>query len=82
MDNKTKTLICLGAAVAANCAACFKHYYAKATAENLDSEEIKAAIDLGKQVNRGAHIALMKTVEGAMPGEAGCKSDDAPSCCG
>ena len=85
MDNKTKILVCLNAAVAANCVSCFNHYNAKARAEGVDPEEVKAAVDLGKQVNRGAHIALMRAVEGAASGEAGGCSDgkaaDGSSCC-
>jgi len=30
MDEKSKLLICLGAATAANCIPCFEHYFGKA----------------------------------------------------
>jgi AhpD family alkylhydroperoxidase len=86
MDEKTKSLICLGASVAANCVSCFNYHYKNALAAGLDPEAIRMAVELGRKVNRGAHIALMNAVEGAASGGV-CASVDGgaangSSCCG
>jgi hypothetical protein len=35
MDERTRILICLGSATAANCIPCFEHYYGKAEVAKL-----------------------------------------------
>ena len=52
MDEKSKLLICLGAATAANCIPCFEHYFGKAKAGGLKNEEIQEAVDLASQVKK------------------------------
>ena len=47
MDEKTKILICMGAATAANCIPCFEYYFGKAETVGLKTEEIQEAVDLG-----------------------------------
>jgi alkylhydroperoxidase/carboxymuconolactone decarboxylase family protein YurZ len=87
MDEKTSVLVCLGAAVAANCAACFRHYHGEALRLGLDASEIQAAVALAGKVKAGANIAVMGAVGEAMrsagqqePAEA-CSPTSAPSCC-
>ena len=46
MDVNTRVLIGLGAAVAANCAPCFDHYYAKALELKITMENIKATLEV------------------------------------
>ena len=86
MDEKSKLLICLGAATAANCIPCFEHYFGKAKAGGLKNEEIQEAVDLASQVKKGAHLAIKNCINSLM-GEA--KEFDLPcdrktnrSCCG
>ena len=43
MDNKTKELIAIGAAVTANCVPCFKFHFAKAREEEANDDEIREA---------------------------------------
>jgi alkylhydroperoxidase/carboxymuconolactone decarboxylase family protein YurZ len=43
VDEKTKLLVCLGAATAANCIPCFEFYYEKAQAAGVDTGDIQAA---------------------------------------
>jgi alkylhydroperoxidase/carboxymuconolactone decarboxylase family protein YurZ len=87
MDEKTSVLVCLGAAVAANCVACFRHYYGEALRLGLDASEIQAAVTLAGKVKTGANIAVMGAVGEAMRGagqqeQAGaCSPTAAPSCC-
>lgn len=59
-------MICLGAATAANCIACFEYYSGKAEAVGLKTDEIQEAVDLASQVEKGAHIALRKSIGNMM----------------
>ena len=87
MDEKTSVLVCLGAAVAANCVACFRHYHGEALRLGLDATEIQAAVTLAGKVKAGANIAVMSAVgeamrRGGQPVQAEpCSPAAAPSCC-
>ncbi len=86
MDERTKILICLGAATAANCVPCFEHYYGKANDAGMTAEEIHEAINLASQVKKGAHLALKTGIRQIM-GEVGevnlpCSSQPRNTCCG
>ncbi len=85
MDDKTSVLVCLGAAVAANCVACFRHYHGEALRIGLDPSEIEAAVALGAKVKTGANIAIMNAVaQTVRRGEAqdACEAGaPAPACC-
>ena len=78
MDDRTRILVCLGSAISANCVACFQHYHREALKAGLEPAEIDAAVKLGAQVKKGAHITVMSAAEAA-GGPAG--GDKAPSCC-
>lgn len=54
LDEQTKELIAIGAAVTANCQVCLEHHVALAKREGAGQPEILAAIDVGRQVRRGA----------------------------
>jgi alkylhydroperoxidase/carboxymuconolactone decarboxylase family protein YurZ len=85
MDERTKVLICLGAATAANCIPCFEYYFGKAETVDLSPDEIQEAVDLASQVKKGAHMALKNAVaditgrkkEYALP----CDRQSDRSCC-
>jgi len=62
-DEKIVTLICLGAATAANCIPCFEHLYEKATHAGLTQEEIRGAAQLASVVKKGAHLALKSSID-------------------
>jgi hypothetical protein len=87
MDDKTSVLVCLGAAIAANCVACFRHYHGEAQRIGLDPSEIDAAVTLGAKVKTGANIAVMNAVAQAVRRverpDAACgeTAGTAPSCC-
>ena len=86
MDEKSKLLICLGAATAANCIPFFEHYFGKAKAGGLKNEEIQEAVDLASQVKKGAHLAIKNCINGLM-GEKKeyalpCDKQASKSCCG
>jgi alkylhydroperoxidase/carboxymuconolactone decarboxylase family protein YurZ len=85
MDEKTKVLICVGAAAASNCIPCFEHYFGKAETVGLKTEEIQEAFDLGSQVKKGAHMALRNSVNNVMGREKKydlpCDRQPGSSCC-
>jgi hypothetical protein len=87
MDEKTNVLVCLGAAVAANCGPCFRHYHGEAIRLGRDASDIQAAVRLAGKVKAGANIAVMSAVGDAMRGAgqqeqaAACSPTAAPSCC-
>ena len=87
MDEKTSVLVCLGAAVAANCGPCFRHYHGEALRLGLDASEIQAAVTLAGKVKAGANIAVMSAVGEAMRGAGqleqaeACSPTSVPSCC-
>ena len=62
MDEKTKVLICLGSATAANCIPCFEHYHKKASATGLTSEQILEAVELANKVKSGAHLVMRNSI--------------------
>ena len=62
-DEKTVTLICLGAATAANCIPCFEHLYEKARQVGLTEKEIQGAAQLASIVKKGAHLALKSAID-------------------
>jgi len=84
MDEKTKILISLGAAVAANCIPCVEHYYAKADAAGIHSVEIKEAVEIAEKIKNGAGIATKGCICDIMNGSTAQtgKPGNRPSCCG
>jgi alkylhydroperoxidase/carboxymuconolactone decarboxylase family protein YurZ len=85
MEEKTKVLICLGAATTANCIPCFEYYFGKAEAAGLKTDEIQEAVDLASQVGKGAHIALRNSIRNRMGREKEqalpCDKQTDSSCC-
>jgi len=60
MDERTKELVAMGAAAAANCHPCMDHHLAKCDELGIDREEVFAAVEVGLMVNRGAENAIRK----------------------
>ncbi|MDR3563689.1 MAG: carboxymuconolactone decarboxylase family protein [Negativicutes bacterium] len=80
-DNRTTELIALGASVAANCHPCIQHHKAKAVEAGLTPEEIRAAMEVGRTVRKGAAASMDKLV--ASLNEESTAVSMAPSCaCG
>ncbi len=86
MDERTKVLICLGSATAANCIPCFEYYFGKAKEVGLKFEEIQIAVDLASQVKKGAHTAIKNCINGLIGEEKEydlpCDRNTDRSCCG
>ena len=47
-----------GASITANCQPCLQYHVEKALASGADSGEVKAAIEVGKQVRKGASAKM------------------------
>ncbi|MFA7268298.1 MAG: carboxymuconolactone decarboxylase family protein [Sterolibacterium sp.] len=54
LDEKTAKLVAIGASIAAGCQPCLNFHVAKAREIGLPEEDILAAVDVGKQVRKGA----------------------------
>lgn len=54
MDEKLKEMIAVGASVTANCIPCIRYHFNKAREVGLTDVEIKAAVQVGKMVRKGA----------------------------
>ncbi len=62
MDEKTKLLVCLGAATAANCITCFEFYYDKAVAAGLTPQEIQEAAECAYKIKNNVNMLMKNTV--------------------
>lgn len=60
MDDKTKELIAIGASVGAHCQPCLTYHVEKARELGIADEEIRAAIETGHMVEKGAMSAMRK----------------------
>lgn len=55
LDDRIKELIAVGASVTANCKQpCLEYHAAKALESGATEEEIKEAVEVGKEVRKGA----------------------------
>jgi AhpD family alkylhydroperoxidase len=54
IDDQTKELIAIGASITANCQPCLQYHADQARRFGADDQEIAEAIEVGKQVRRGA----------------------------
>ena len=66
MEERTKLLVALGAATAANCIPCFEHFYCEAGVAGLTHAEIQETVDLASKIKQGAHIALKNSINDMM----------------
>ncbi len=83
MDEKTRLLVSLGVAVAANCVPCFEHFLGKTEATGLTPEEIQEATEIADQVRNGARITIMKSIRDMIGGGTSpCNMKSDRSCCG
>jgi AhpD family alkylhydroperoxidase len=70
LDEKTKGLIAVGAAISANCQSCLEVLSDKAREQGATDAEILAAIEVGKQVRTGAADTMARFASKLMGVEA------------
>lgn len=58
IDDKTRELIAIGASITANCQPCLQYHVAQGRRLGAADEEIAAAIEIGRQVRRGAGVKM------------------------
>ena len=58
LNEKVKELVAVGASITANCQPCLQYHLEKAQANGADSGELKAAIEVGRQVRKGASAKM------------------------
>jgi len=68
LDEKTTELIAIGASITVNCQPCLDYHTAEARAQGAGGGEILAAIEVGKQVRRGAGLKMDRHVAGLADG--------------
>ncbi len=64
MDEKTKELIAIGAAITAHCQPCLTFHANKAREIGLTDEEIREAIAVGRLVEQGSMNAMREFSDG------------------
>jgi len=79
MDERTRIMVSIGAAVSSNCVPCFEFYYDKACREKLTKEEIRESIDIANKVKNGARLHLKGMIRDMMEGDS--KASNGTSCC-
>jgi AhpD family alkylhydroperoxidase len=62
LDDRTRALIAVGAAITANCQPCLQAAAAMARERGADSQEIADAIEVGKIVRKGATSKMDKFI--------------------
>jgi AhpD family alkylhydroperoxidase len=88
MDERTKELIAIGASVGAHCQPCLTYHVEKARELGIEDELIRAAIETGHMVEKGAMSAMRKFSASVLDPAptTGCNSsvDSTPpkACCG
>ncbi len=69
MDDRTIELIAIGASVGAHCQPCLTWHMKKARELGIDDETIRAAIETGHMVEKGAMAAMRKFTEDVLSGK-------------
>ncbi len=58
LSDKVKELVAVGASITANCQPCLRHHVEKALGFGADPEEVRAAVEVGKRVRKGASAKM------------------------
>jgi AhpD family alkylhydroperoxidase len=58
LDDRTKSLIAVGASVTANCQPCLELHVGKARENGADEQQIKMAIEVAKSVRKGSEVKM------------------------
>ncbi len=87
MNDQTKELVAIGVSVAVHCQPCLTHHLGVARQLDVSEEDILAAIEMGRQVERGAGLAMKAHLETALAGTASGEAGGAcctpgSDCCG
>jgi AhpD family alkylhydroperoxidase len=78
LDEQTKELIAIGASIAAHCQPCLTYHLAKAKELGIDGQLVRAAMDIGHMIEKGAMSAMQAFAKSAFD----APPEDAAVCCG
>jgi AhpD family alkylhydroperoxidase len=78
LNEKTTELVAIGASITANCQPCLEFHVTKAREFGASTEEIMAAVEIGKLVRRGATAKMDRYATPLITGE---KVDIPPAGC-
>ncbi len=81
LDERSRELIAVGAAVTANCRGCLQYHVSKARDAGAGEEEISDAVEVGTMVRSGAAAQLDRTAADLKTADTRPRSHGA-SCCG
>lgn len=86
MDERTKELISIGASIGARCQPCLDFHLGKARKLDIGEDEIKAAIEVGYMIEKGALSAMRNYVDTTLNQDqsqsGACCSGSKTKCCG
>ncbi len=74
---RLKELIALGASVTAHCQPCLKYHLGKAQEMGIDDQDIREAVNVGHQVEKGSMSAMKDFAKGLLDSPV----QDTPACC-
>lgn len=81
MNEKIKELIAIGASITAHCQPCLKFHVEQAIKQGATSEEIIAAAEVGKTVEKGALKAMDEFTKEQMDNLDSLKGTACSGCC-
>jgi len=73
MDERTKELVAMGAAAAANCHPCMDYHLARCEDLDIPRDDVAGAVRIGFMVKRGAEKAVRKHARDLL-GEAAARA--------
>jgi AhpD family alkylhydroperoxidase len=82
LSEKVKELVAVGASFTANCQPCIQYHTEKALASGADSAEVQAAIEVGKQVRKGASAKMDQFSSGMKEIQPAPAESKKSACCG
>ena len=82
MDPKIKEMIAIGASVTANCIPCIQFHFAKAREVGVSDAEIKAAVQVGRMVRKGAANKWDEEIAGLFSEEGATSANEQGKGCG
>lgn len=82
LSEKVKELVAVGASITANCQPCLQYHAEKAQANGADSGEVRAAIEVGKQVRKGASAKMDQFSSGMKETQTVSADAKKSACCG
>jgi AhpD family alkylhydroperoxidase len=82
LSEKVKELVAVGASITANCQPCLQYHVEKAQANGADSGEVQAAIEVGKQVRKGASAKMDQFSSGMREVAPVPEETKKSACCG